>query len=85
MGVGADLALHFSPSLGIRIGGNFVPADISFDAGDISYEFDIPPRFTAVLDLHPGGSAFRISVGVMKAEDISLTATLLGTVDVDIG
>lgn len=85
MGVGADLAFHISPSLGIRVGGNFVPADISFDAGDISYEFDIPPRFTAVLDLHPGGSAFRISVGVMKAEDISLTATLLGTVDVDIG
>lgn len=77
MGVGADIALHFSPSLGVRVGGNFVPADISFDAGGLSYDFDIPPRFTAMLDLHPGGSAFRISVGVMKADDISLSAAFV--------
>ena len=84
MGVGVDLALHFSPSMGIRVGGNFVPSDISIEYNDISYDFDIPPRFMAVLDLHPGGSAFRISVGVMRAEDISLTGSL-ADVTVDIG
>ncbi len=82
MGVGGDLSLHFSPSIGVRVGGNFIPSDISFDAGDISYDFDVSPRFTAMLDLHPGGSAFRISVGAMQSDDISLAATLLNTVDI---
>lgn len=83
-GIGADLAYEVSPWFVVRGGAAFVPFDPGFEVSDVDYEADLPTNASAALDIHLGGSGFRVSGGLFfLAEDLVLSA--FGDGEVEIG
>lgn len=85
LGVGAELSFRAGRNLGIRLGGNYLQFSHDATIQDISYH--VTPHLengTAILDVHPFGSAFHLSGGLLlNYNDGHLVATLAH--DVDIG
>jgi hypothetical protein len=85
LGVGAELSFRAGRNLGIRLGGNYLQFSHDATIQDISYH--VTPHLengTAILDLHPFGSSFHLSGGLLlNYNDGQLVATLAH--DVDIG
>ncbi len=85
LGLGAELSFRAGRNLGIRLGGNYLQFSHDATIKDISYH--VTPHFengTAILDLHPFGSAFHFSGGLLlNYNDGQLIATLAH--DIDIG
>src|ERR1051325_9792957 len=85
LGVGAELSFRAGRNLGIRLGGNYLQFSHDATIEDISYH--VTPHLengTAILDLHPFGSSFLFSGGLLlNYNDGQLIATLAH--DVDIG
>jgi hypothetical protein len=79
LGLGADLAVRVAPSLGIRVGANYFPFDISFDEDSVDYTLELPsPQFLVAVDYYPAGQ-FRLTGGLMvSASSLDLTAELVG-------
>jgi hypothetical protein len=85
LGVGAELSFRAGRNLGIRLGGNYLQFSHDATIEDISYH--VTPHFengTAILDVHPFGSSFHFSGGLLlNYNDGQLIAMLAH--DVDIG
>ena len=85
LGLGAELSFRAGRNIGIRLGGNYLQFSHDATIQDISYH--VTPHFengTAILDLHPFGSPFHLSGGLLlNYNDGQLVATLAH--DVDIG
>lgn len=78
-GAGADVAFALGESLVARGGFGVFPAEISFDAGDISYDFNAPNFMTVGLDFYPAGS-FRLMAGALiRNGDFELAGTTSGS------
>lgn len=83
-GIGADLAYEVSPWIVVRGGAAFVPFDPEFEVSDVDYEADLPTNASAALDVHLGGTGFRVSGGLFfLTEDLVLSA--FGDGEVEIG
>ncbi len=78
LGLGADVGVALSEVLGVRGGINVQPYSPEPDFSDVAFTLDLPsPSVTALLDIHPGGGAFRLSAGfVYFGTDLTLDATL---------
>lgn len=84
LGVGGELSIRPNRYLGLRAGGNYLTLTRSATIEGIAY--DVQPRLqngTAVLDLHPLGSAFHLSGGmVWNSNQGSVVARLTGPVTI---
>lgn len=78
LGVGAELSFRAGSNLGIRLGGNYLEFTRNATIEGINYE--LSPQFengTAILDVHPFGSAFHFSGGLLlNYNEGELVATL---------
>jgi len=85
LGLGAELSFRAGRNIGIRLGGNYLRFSHDATIKDISYH--VTPHFengTAILDLHPFGGSFHLSVGLLlNYNDGQLVATLAH--DINIG
>jgi hypothetical protein len=77
LGVGADVSVALSDLVSLRGGLNFQPYAPKADFEDIDYELNLPsPTLSGMVDLHVGGSGFRVSGGVVYfSDDPELEAT----------
>lgn len=63
-GLGADLAFPLGESTRLRFIGSVGTFSYTGDMSDIEYQMDLrTPTLGGVLDWHPGGGAFRLSIG----------------------
>lgn len=79
LGAGGELSLRPSRYLGIRLGGNYLSFKRTATIEGIDY--DITPRFqsgTAIVELHPFGSAFHLAGGMMWNANEGTVAARLG-------
>ena len=67
LGFGGRIATSLGNGINVRAGIDVVPpVTIQVEEEDIEFEVKFPsPSVTAVLDLHPGGSGFRLSAGAV--------------------
>ncbi len=64
LGVGADLTIGVVKSLNVRLNGNVFKLNRTVKISDIDYDGTVDLKSAlALLDFHPGGAGFRISVG----------------------
>lgn len=64
LGVGPELGLRFSDTLGARLGANALALSGEADVDGIDYDGDLDLRSAgAMLDWHPFASGFRVSAG----------------------
>jgi hypothetical protein len=66
LGIGAEASYRISRNFGVRLGGNYL--QFSRDATIEDIDYHLTPHFenvTAILDLHPFGSSFHLSGGVL--------------------
>lgn len=82
-GAGADLGIALGSWLVVRAGGSVFPYQPRFTFADIRWEADIPASAAVAVDLHLGGSPFRISGGVFHMMDaVAFRGLLQGPVEV---
>jgi hypothetical protein len=84
LGLGADVGFAFSPILGVRLGANVQPWAVSATVSDVALR-GVPasPALTGFVDVHPGGSGFRLTGGaVFFAGSHQLDGRPAGTVQV---
>ena len=66
LGLGARVTTSLGGWINLRGGIDFVPLDIQVEEEDVDFDVRFPsPSMTALLDLHPGGSGFRLSAGAL--------------------
>jgi len=84
MGIGADVSVALTDEVSIRGGANFQLYSPEIDLSDVTYTLDLPsPSLGAILDVHPGGGGFRISVGaIYLASDLEVDGVLSEAVDI---
>ncbi len=81
-GLGADVAIGLGDNLAARGGFGLFPVDLTFEAGDINYDFETPNFITVGLDFYPAGS-FRLMAGALiRQNDFKLTGTTSGQYEV---
>lgn len=83
-GIGADLAYQVSPWIVVRGGAAFVPFDPVLEVSDVDYEADLPTNAAAALDVHFGGTGFRLSGGLFFLTD-DLVLSAFGDGEIEIG
>lgn len=70
LGVGGEISIRPSPYLGVRLGGNYFT--FTRDATIDGVAYDLTPRLQsgiAIVDLHPLGSSFHLSGGLLWNEN----------------
>lgn len=83
-GAGADLAVRAGDWIVVRVGGGIIPVEPEFEVSDIDFSVDIPATGVGAVDLHLGGSGFRVSGGAFYlADDVIFTGIFGGTVEID--
>ncbi|MEO8452641.1 MAG: hypothetical protein ABI647_22805 [Gemmatimonadota bacterium] len=78
LGVGGELSYRASKYIGLRVGANFFSTTRNTTIEGINY--DIKPKLenaSAILDLHPLGSAFHLSGGVIRNSNKGSVVALL--------
>ena len=83
LGLGADVGIGLSKSFGIRLGANVQPWALNATVSEVAVRGrPASPSFTAFLDVHPGGTGFRLTGGaVLFAGSNALEGRPTGTVD----
>jgi len=83
LGLGADVGIGLSKSFGIRLGANVQPWALNATVSEVAVSGrPASPSFTGFLDLHPGGTGFRLTGGaVLFAGSHNLRGQPTGTVD----
>jgi len=72
-GFGAELAVPFAARAAGRLAATGASYDLEFDTDQVSYEGELElASLLAVVDLHPGGGGFRVSLGAL-VHDNALT------------
>lgn len=83
LGLGVDVGLGLAPVVTARAGVGFIPVEPRGTFDGVDYQVSIPGAVTMGLDLHPGGSGFRLSGGVMiQAGDLSFEGTPAEAVEI---
>lgn len=68
MGYGVDLDIGLTERLNARLGYNFFSYDETIDDTDVSYDGELKINsFSALLDWHPFGGGFRLSLGAVTS------------------
>jgi len=77
LGAGAEATFGFSDYISLRGGVNYIDYSYDDEIDDIDYDLSLDYfSLAGMVDLHPFGGAFRISVGIVKNEnDLALDAT----------
>lgn len=66
LGIGAEAGIGAGSMVGLRAGFNVQPFEPSREFDDIDFTLDLAsPSYTLLLDLHPGGSGFRLTGGAV--------------------
>jgi hypothetical protein len=83
-GIGAELTARLSDSFNVRVGGSGYSYNRSREVSDIAYDGTLHlSSGSAALDWHPGGSAFRLSAGLMlHGNKLSGVAVPTGTITI---
>ena len=83
LGVGGRVVTALGDRVNIRGGVDFVPFDLQVEETDVEFDFHLPsPVLTAVLDLYPGASGFRMSAGgLLLGNEIRIEGTPAETVE----
>lgn len=64
LGGGVDLTIGVTRSLNVRLNGNILQLNRSTKVSNIDYDWKVDLKSAlALLDFHPGGGGFRVSVG----------------------
>jgi len=83
-GLGAELTLGLSRQANLRVGGSGYRFDRTFTEQQITYEGTAKLAGGSVLlDLHPGGGLFRLSVGAVASRNVVTAHSVGGTVVVN--
>lgn len=84
LGAGVEGSFALTNQLAVRAGANVQPWEPTREWSDVDFTLDLAsPSFLAVLDLHPGGGAFRLSGGaVLFSADTELRARLTAPVEI---
>jgi hypothetical protein len=78
LGLGVEVELGLTRHLAVRVAGASYDQGLDFAAGDIDYRGDLElGNLAALLDLHPTGSGFRLTAGVLWNDNRQLTAPRL--------
>lgn len=84
LGVGGELSLRPNRYVGIRVGGNYLTFTRSATVDGIAY--DLTPKLqsgSGILDLHPFGSAFHLSGGLIRnSNQGTVVARLTGPITI---
>ncbi len=84
LGVGGELSLRPNKYLGLRFGGNYLTFTRSATVEGIAY--DLTPKLqsgSGIIDLHPFGSAFHLSGGMLwNSNQGSVAARLTGPITI---
>jgi len=82
LGLGADVGFGLSRTFGIRLGANVQPWALNATVSEVAVSGrPASPSFTAFLDIHPGGTGFRLTGGaVLFAGSHDLEGRPTGTV-----
>ncbi len=84
LGAGGELSLRPNRYLGIRVGGNYLTFTRSATVEGIAY--DLTPKLqsgSGIVDLHPFGSAFHLSGGVIwNSNQGTVAARLTGPITI---
>ena len=82
-GVGADLAYAASDWVVVRAGGAFSPYDPEFTVSELDWKVQLPSNGLVAVDLHLGGSGFRVSGGAFfLADDVIFDGVLSESVEI---
>lgn len=66
LGIGADVAFKVAPRVNLRVTGQAFDYDRSDTIDDVNYDIELGLRsFGAQVDLHPFGSSFHVSAGLL--------------------
>lgn len=83
-GVGGEANADFGRRFGVRVGIGAVPVYVSGTDSDGEYNIKLPSILTNVgADVYPFGGRFRLSGGFLLKHDISMSARITGTVDLN--
>ena len=81
-GLGIDLGVRVHSWIVIRAGGALIPYEPAFTVADVDYSVEIPATGVAAVDLHLGGTGFRVSGGVFYlTDDVVFNADFSGSVE----
>jgi hypothetical protein len=90
LGPGGELTVGLSDSFNVRVGYNFMDFtfDMPFTEEDVEAGIDWS-SFTAFLDWHPGGSDWRVTVGVIAPDTLTIAsspddAITIGSLEYDV-
>lgn len=83
LGVGGRIVTALGDRVNIRGGVDFVPFDLQVEETEVEFDFHLPsPVLTAVLDLYPSASGFRMSAGaLLLGNEIRIEGTPAETVE----
>ena len=84
LGIGGRVAVPLGERVNLRAGADLQPVAIEVDISDVMYDLKLPsPSLTVLLDVHLGGSSFRVSGGgVYFARGLELEGTPATSLDI---
>lgn len=83
-GVGGEANVDFGRHFGVRGGLGAVPLNVIGTLSNVDFEIQPPSPLSNVgADVYPFGGHFRLSGGVLFRHDISMSARITGTVDIN--
>jgi len=85
LGLGAEAGYAFNDYVNVRLALNSYTRDYDSTEDDISYNFDLDLKSTALLlDVHPFAGVFRVTAGVLdNRNELSGQAAPAGTYEID--
>lgn len=82
-GLGVDLAVRPHSWVVVRAGGAIIPYEPGFTVAEIDWEVEMPANGLGAVDLHLGGTGFRISGGAFYlTDDVLFRGDFTGEVEV---
>jgi hypothetical protein len=83
-GLGGEANVDFGRRFGVRAGLGAVPLNVIGTLSDVDFEIQPPSPLSNVgADIYPFGGHFRLSGGLFFKHDISMSAKVTGTIDIN--
>jgi len=83
-GLGGEVNVDFGRHLGLRGGVGAVPLNVTGTLSNVDFEMQPPSALGNIgADVYPFGGHFRLSGGLLFKHDISMSATVKSTIDIN--
>ena len=84
LGLGGEASVDFGRHFGLRGGVGAVPLNVTGTLSNVDFEMQPPSALGNIgADIYPFGGHFRLSGGLLFKHDISMSATVTGTIDIN--